>query len=315
MEKKVTHIEENPEWNSSSCERIELNNDDLGYVEKYDFSRANTSNEARIFFISKIASVCYANPKALGSISLFNRLATENKGLPSSSYEFVPILLTQEKYDAVLEILYNEYENSGDFTKPESVTKYGEWLDIEGEAYLLTNLRALMADIGELAQGEQYYNSTEKEIKIIKDNFKVYKSHIDLSTRAQFIRHRANWQELSRRYVSGAKNPFNFYISEKMKNIETSIGDDGTGTEQFMKTEDIINLCVDHYNNAILDGVKPEEARRIIPQAMYTTVWTAMQPKQLEVFYKLRLDSHAQSEIQELARGMSSLDALTQGVI
>ena len=52
---------------------VDLNNDNIGYVESYDFSTANQSEETRIAAISTIASVCYANPKALGSISLYDR--------------------------------------------------------------------------------------------------------------------------------------------------------------------------------------------------------------------------------------------------
>ena len=48
---------------------------------------------------------------------------------------------------------------------------------------------------------ESYNN--EFECNIIKEHFKVFKFKVDLSTRSQMVRHRVNWQELSRRYVSG----------------------------------------------------------------------------------------------------------------
>ena len=68
-----------------------------GFVEHYDFSRANSSYEARVQVITKVASICYANPKSLGSISLFDRLQAESGGLPSSSYEMCAVLLTEEQ--------------------------------------------------------------------------------------------------------------------------------------------------------------------------------------------------------------------------
>ena len=68
-----------------------------GFVEYYDFSKANSSYEARVQAVTKVASVCYGNPKSLGSINLFNRLEAESHGLPSSSYEFVPVLLTEKQ--------------------------------------------------------------------------------------------------------------------------------------------------------------------------------------------------------------------------
>ena len=71
--------------------------DDIAFVEQYDFSQANMSEKHRIHAISAVASICYQNPKAIGSESLYNRLLAESKGLPSSSAEFVPVLLTEEE--------------------------------------------------------------------------------------------------------------------------------------------------------------------------------------------------------------------------
>lgn len=70
----------------------------IGFVEHYDFSKANSSYEARVQAVTKVASICYGNPKSLGSINLFNRLEAEAAGLPSSSYEMCPILLTEEQF-------------------------------------------------------------------------------------------------------------------------------------------------------------------------------------------------------------------------
>ncbi|MDN5104393.1 FAD-dependent thymidylate synthase, partial [Aliarcobacter butzleri] len=66
--------------------------DKIAFVENWDFSKANLNEENRILAITQVASICYQNPNALGSESLYNRLAAESKGLPSSSFEFVPVL-------------------------------------------------------------------------------------------------------------------------------------------------------------------------------------------------------------------------------
>ena len=78
-------------------EKQNIFGDEIGFVENWDFSRANLNEENRILAITQVASICYQNPKALGSESLYNRLAAESKGLPSSSFEFVPVLLTEEE--------------------------------------------------------------------------------------------------------------------------------------------------------------------------------------------------------------------------
>ena len=268
-----------------------------GFVEHYDFSRANSSYEARVQAITKVASICYANPKSLGSISLFDRLQAESGGLPSSSYEFIPVLLDKQQ---AMQILAGSMS-----VHPEDVPiiKFGTWLS--NNNHLLTNLRALIEMVGPEAS-LNYLNTSEEEIQIIRDNFKVFLFNVDLSTRAQMVRHRVSWQELSRRYVSGTKSPFEFYQSKKLSAIE-SCDPDAPEVPFAYSTKYIIELCVNHYNEAIDSGVKPEEARRILPQAMMTQIWGAFQPSQLDNWFKLRLDKHAQLEIRCVAQAMQEL--------
>jgi thymidylate synthase (FAD) len=254
--------------------------DNIAFVENWDFSIANMNDENRINAITQVASICYQNPKALNSDSLYNRLMAESIGLPSSSFEFVPVLLSAET-------IFN-YTNYLD-----NCNKFGEY--ICNEKYLLTNLRALIEDVG--AENSKDFYNTESECEIIKRHFKVFLYKVDFSTRSQMVRHRVNWQELSRRYVSGKRVPFDFYISEKMKDVTSDAGD----------TQKVLDICLEHYYKALEDGVKPQEARRIIPQAGYSQIWGGFQPTQLENYFKLRLDSHAQWEIRKTAEAMKEL--------
>lgn len=282
----MSHVPIHTSWPTEPLGRIEdILTDGCGSVEAWDFSLANSSYEARVYFVSKVASICYGNPKALGSISLFDRLQAEAAGLPSSSYEMCPVLLTKEQFAA---------------KDLKACWKFGEQV---GD-YLLTNLRALIADVGP-EESLNYLNTAPEEIQIIKDNFKVFLFNVDLATRAQMVRHRCSWQELSRRYVSGKKQPFEFYISEKMKGVISEHFDDESNF--FFDTKDVIRICIEHYDEAIAAGVKPEEARRILPQAMKTTIWGAFQPAQLANFFTLRLDKSAQREIRTVAEAMKEL--------
>ena len=282
----MTHVPIHTSWPTEPLGRIEdILTDGCGSVEAWDFSLANSSYEARVYFVSKVASICYGNPKALGSISLFDRLQAEAAGLPSSSYEMCPVLITKEQF-ATKDL--------------KACWKFGEQV---GD-YLLTNLRALIADVGP-EESLNYLNTTPEEIQIIKDNFKVFLFNVDLATRAQMVRHRCSWQELSRRYVSGKKQPFEFYISEKMEGVISEHFDDESNF--FFDTKDIVRICLEHYDEAIAAGVKPEEARRILPQAMKTTIWGAFQPAQLANFFTLRLDKSAQKEIRCVAEAMKEL--------
>ena len=265
-------------------EKQNILNDNIGFVENWDFSKANLNEENRILAITQVASICYQNPKALGSESLYNRLMAESMGLPSSSFEFVPVLLDYENPNHQ-EILKLEYSNC---------KKFGEILD---DRYLLTNYRALVYDFendkDKFSFDIRTIFNTQEECKIIKEYFKVFLFKVDFPTRSQMVRHRISWQELSRRYVSAKRVPFEFYVSDKLKENQ--------------KVKDLIKQSEDLYFELLENGVKPQEARRVIPQMGYTQIWGAFMPKQLDNYFKLRLDEHAQWEIRQTAIAMQEL--------
>ena len=268
--------------------------DNIAFIEQYDFSKANLSEENRIKAITTVASICYQNPKAIGSESLYNRLLAESKGLPSSSFEFVPVLLNEYE-------LGNTIITMTEFSMEDlSIYKYGE--KIENGKYLLTNYRAIVNDFEKLGFDLRGHFNTEEECEIIKQHFKVFQYKVDLPTRSQMVRHRISWQELSRRYVSGERVPFEFYVSEKMKDVIS-----GDEFNLVLSTKVILDICLHHYKQALKEGIKPQEARRVIPQMGYTQIWGAFMPKQLDNYFKLRLDEHAQWEIRQTAIAMQEL--------
>ena len=293
----MTHVELQPDLLPLLGRTDNVLDGIAGFVEHYDFSRANSSYEARVQAVSMVASICYKSPKSLGSISLFDRLQAESGGLPSSSYEFIPVLLNSKQAAHLI---------ANSLTGNIPIEKFGTWLS--NNNHLLTNLRALIEMVGPEAS-LNYLNTSDEEIQVIQDNFKVFLFNVDLSTRAQMVRHRVSWQELSRRYVSGTKSPFEFYKSKKLSaiNYHPSGMFDRDDDPLKFNIDDIIELCVDYYDRAIASGVKPEEARRILPQGMMTQIWGAFQPSQLDNWFKLRLDKQAQSEIRMVAQAMQEL--------
>ena len=191
--------------------------DNIAYVEQYDFSRANMSDEARTLAITTIATICTQKFDSIGSEKLCTKLLTEAHGIPSSAYGFVPVLI--DDYEFSMNLLILSDVNPEDL----NIYKYGQ--KVENGKYLLTNLRALVNDIG-LEASKEFYNTDENEIAIIKKHFKVFKHKMDIRSARQFMRHTtAVWQELSRRYVSGKKVPIEFYISDKIKNKESDFDD------------------------------------------------------------------------------------------
>ena len=304
---KQTHVNVDSSFTTPTGAVENVFGDDIAYVKHFDFSRANLSNENRIAAISQIASVCYQNPKALGSISLYDRLACESASLPSSSFEFVPVLF---EYDFIEQFFCN---CSDIWLENSNTLKYGERFEYDDVTYLLTNYRALIYDVENAGLNKSILDhfNTEEECKIIDKHFNVFQVKIDMPTFGQMVRHRVNWQVLSRRYVSGEKTPFSFYIHEKMEKVVSSFVDNNgiieSGATLDISTEDIINICLNHYEAARKAGIKPEVARGIIPQCAYTIAWCAFQPKQLESYFELRLEKSAQKEIQLISQAMKSL--------
>lgn len=283
-----------------------INDDSIGYTDWYDFSTSNFDEEHRVRAVTTVASICYQSDAKIGSKVLYDRLAAESIGLPSSSFEFVPVLLNEDNLA--------RFESSKlDKHDVLDIFRFGEVIYYEGRKYLITNLRALISSADKLTQItkidqselKHIYN-TEDDASIIREVFYVFKHKVDLNTRSQMVRHRlASWQELSRRYVSGKKVPFEFY---KKGHIMAGVGADvhlsgAYVADVFVSTDDLFHVSSRLYDVAV-KNMAAQDARRLIPQAMYTELWSAWTPRGLKNFLDLRLDSHAQAEIRDVAEAM-----------
>lgn len=69
--------------------------------------------------------------------------------------------------------------------------------------------------------------------------------------------------------------------------------------------------CAAHYRSLIKKGMKPEDARYVLPEATMTNIAVTMNLREFMSFYALRTDKAAQWEIRELAEQM--LDTLESG--
>jgi thymidylate synthase (FAD) len=56
------------------------------------------------------------------------------------------------------------------------------------------------------------------------------------------------------------------------------------------------------YDDLLKLDVAPEQARMCLPQSMYTSYYVTGSLSAYSRAYKLRIDSHAQKEIQDLAK-------------
>ena len=274
-----------------SKERVsDIYGDGIGYVESFDFSKANVSHDSRIEAISNVASICYDNGKIIGKEAMYDRLARESIGLPSSSFEFCPILLTAGEVVDIKEAYIDEV------AYVTNVEKYGQW--VATGSYLLTNLRALINDIGEEGSRESIRDYTEEELQLIADNFKVFKVKVPLFVARQLMRHRVSYQELSRRYVRAEATPFENYLPAPTDDNYTAR----------LAIGSVFAKAKIAYTNLIALGNKPEVARQVMPVSVYTEIWVGMLKPQFNNFIKLRTAKTAQYEIRVLAEAMLNAD-------
>ena len=129
---------------------------------------------------------------------------------------------------------------------------------------------------------------------------------------------------VSRRYVSDTPELF---LPEFRTKPEGSIkqGSGELHPDNLIIQYDYFQMCtsaIELYEQMILDGVAPEQARFVLPQGVYTEwVWSGSLQAWAR-FYNQRSDTHAQQEIQELANMANDItknlfpvswEALTKG--
>lgn len=298
-------------------ENTNIFKDDVAFIEEWDFSTSNRSHQDRLMTVTTVSSICYAKPDAIGSEKLYNRLAVEGAGIPSSSFAFIPVLLNAQQVQDISDIAVSNFPE-----KLPDILIFGELVQgtlndgASDNIRHLTNLRALLQDLGwtidmdkAKAFSENYFNTSEEDQALIKKYYKVYRVKMDIATSKQWNRHNYDLQELSRRYVSDSKVPFDFYIEEKMQSV---ISKDGYDEDVIMySTQDVIDVCLDHYRAAIAAGVAPQSARRILPQCAYTTIWTGMSPRVYNNMLKLRTKPSTQWEFRQLAQQIAEWDNWT----
>lgn len=111
--------------------------------------------------------------------------------------------------------------------------------------------------------------------------------------------------EVSRRYVDDAPEFYTPEVWRSRPDGRIKQGSGGTHPDSAMFSsiyaEHIKNVTA-IYENMIACGVAPEQARMVLPQSMYTSYYVTGSLAAWARAYKQRKDSHAQLEIQDLAK-------------
>jgi len=131
---------------------------------------------------------------------------------------------------------------------------------------------------------------------------------LPLFVQGQMVRHRTQrLNQVSARYTEMTEE---FYVPNEWRkqddrNKQGSVTDEGLPHDKIK--EMVSGLCkysYDHYQYLIGYGVAREMARMILPQNLYTEIYSNWDLHNLTHFFTLRLDSHAQWEIQQYAKAM-----------
>lgn len=131
---------------------------------------------------------------------------------------------------------------------------------------------------------------------------------LPLFVQGQLVRHRM--QRLNQCSARYTEMPDEFYIPEKWrkqdnKNKQGSIKDSDFPHDQFVDM--LKSTCAENYRiyQRFIDcGVSREMARMVLPQNLYTEIYSNWDLNNLTRFFRLRLDYHAQLEIREYAKAM-----------
>jgi thymidylate synthase (FAD) len=180
--------------------------------------------------------------------------------------------------------------------------------------------------------GEQHWSGSQKKVLSEKDqkliNYLAKHNHFTpfchpqisvrvkcpIFVRAQLGKHQIGlvMNEVSRRYVTYEPEIYTPFWRAAPTNgakqgSSGEIEDMDKCISMRQEYQTVANECLKLYNDLIADGVAPEQARSILPQGTYTEfVWTGSLYAFARV-YNLRIDAHAQWEIQKFAEAFGKI--------
>ena len=151
-----------------------------GFVELFDFSKANTNLESRKEAVVFVASQCYGVEVA-DRDKLYTRLLTESAGGPSSALEFIR-----------------------EFTNP-TIER-----SLRNNMVMLTHEDRI---------NDNSIESTDMMASFLHNSIATFRIKIPIFIARQVMRHRSfAYQEQSRRYQDADKAPFEFWDGEVLDN-------------------------------------------------------------------------------------------------
>ena len=127
----------------------------------------------------------------------------------------------------------------------------------------------------------------------VKANIALFQFKFPIFVARQMMVYRSvTWLEMSRRYVTPEKVPFEFWFPPQSDPLYT---------------KELAQNLVEEYKEAIKEGCKPEIARAFMPQSTYTYVYGMFNVPALKHFLEERLHKSAQEQTRDVAYAMKEL--------
>jgi thymidylate synthase (FAD) len=115
----------------------------------------------------------------------------------------------------------------------------------------------------------------------------------------ELVRHRiASYSQQSQRYVNLGKKGVSYIVPPELKKKKN---------EKLLKRfKEAVNFLEKEYQDFINLGIKPEDARSLLPNACEAKIVVTMNARCLKNFFKLRMCQRSQWEIRNLASKMAT---------
>ena len=119
-----------------------------------------------------------------------------------------------------------------------------------------------------------------------------------------------SYNEESRRYIDSDPTFYHPDVwRKKAENVKQGSSEEGIASQGLTKEkyDQFLLKAKEMYDYLLKSDVAPEQARMCLPQSMYTSYYVTGSLSAFARAYKLRIDNHAQKEIQDLAKMWDSI--------
>jgi thymidylate synthase (FAD) len=121
----------------------------------------------------------------------------------------------------------------------------------------------------------------------------------------QLVKHSfLRWNEVSRRYVDDEPE---FYVPDVWRGRSADKKQGSEGVVEGITTKEYNEVCLDVYEQMIIAGVAPEQARMVLPQSTMTEWWWSGSLDAFARMCKLRCATDTQYETRIVADQISSV--------